>query len=295
MIKKKKIALFCIYVIPTLAIFTIFVVIPFIRTFYISLTDWNGYGNKMNFIGLENFKTLLQDELIWDAFKHNIYLFITGFIITFSLALIFAVSLTRSKMREKNFYRIIFYFPNILSIVIVSVVWMFIYNPTIGLLNGFLKAIGLQNLTHAWLGELDTVLVALAIPWIWMSVGFYMILMIAAIENIPASLYESATIDGANEWQQVGKITIPLIWDVLRISIVFFILNAFSGTFTIVDITTKGGPARASDLLTTLMYENAFTNSKFGYGTAIGTFIFIILLVLSLVWLKLSKRDTIEY
>lgn len=295
MIKKKRISLFLIYVIPTLLIFSIYVIVPFIRTFYLSLTDWNGYGNKMNFIGLDNFKALIKDDLIWKAFQHNVVLFAIGFVITFLLALIFAVALTRSKMREKNFYRIIFYFPNILSIVIVSVVWMFIYNPTIGLLNGFLKAVGLQTWTHAWLGELNTVLVALAVPWIWMSVGFYMILMIAAIENIPSSLYESATIDGANEWNQLLKITIPLIWEVLRISIVFFILNAFSGTFTIVDITTKGGPARASDLLTTLMYENAFTNSRFGYGTAIGTFIFIILLVLSLVWLKLSNRETIEY
>lgn len=295
MFKKQKTTLFCIYVIPTLCLYVIFLVFPFIRTFYLCLTDWNGYGNRMNFVGLQNFITLFKDELVFNALKHNLYLFIIGTVATFALSLFFAVSLTRSKLKERNFYRIIFFFPNILSIVIVSVIWMFIYNPTFGILNSFLNSVGLPHLTRAWLGELNTVLPALSVPWIWMSVGFYMILFIAAIENIPVSLFESATIDGASQWHQLWKITIPLVWEVMRISVVFFILNAFSGTFTIVDVTTKGGPSRASDILTNYMYENAFTYSKFGYGTTIGVFIFFILLVLSLIWLKSSERETIEY
>jgi len=270
-------------------------VFPFIRAFYICLTDWNGYGDKMNFIGLDNFIALFKDELVFNALKNNLFLFIIGIVVTFALSVTFAVALTRLKLREKNFYRIVFFFPNVLSIVIVSVVWMFIYNPTFGILNSFLKAIGLPNLARAWLGELDTVLPAISVPWIWMTVGFYMILFIAAIENIPTSLYESATIDGANQWQQLWKITIPLIWEVVRISVVYFILNAFNETFTIVDVTTKGGPSRASEVLTTYMYENAFFNSKFGYGTTIGVFIFLILLVLSLLWLRTSERESVEY
>lgn len=227
MLKKEKVRLFWCYITPTLLIYTAFLVIPFLMTFYTSMTDWSGYSMQMNFTGLKNYKALIQDKLVWKAFEHNVYLFVIGAVFTFLLSVFFGVALTRMKLKMKNFYRVIFFFPNVLSIVIVSYIWMFIYNPNFGILNALLGAIGLPNLGRAWLGELDTVLPALAVPWIWMSVGFYMVLFIAAIENIPTSMYESAIIDGANQWQQTRKITMPLIWEIVRVSIVFFHIKCF--------------------------------------------------------------------
>lgn len=296
MLEKQRKKLFWWYLIPSLSIYIIFLVYPFINSFYLCLTDWDGFSDIRKFIGFRNFKRLFQDKILGDALQHNVYLFIIGTVATFILSMFFAVVLTQLKLKGSNFYRIVFFFPNVLSIVVISVIWTFILSPTSsGLFNALLKAIGLERLNRAWLGEMGTVLPALSIPWVWMSVGFYMVLFIAAIKSIPVSLYESAIIDGASQWKQFSKVTLPLIWETIRISIVFFILDAFNGTFTIVSVMTRGGPARASELMTTYMYEMAFKNRQFGYATAIGIFIFIFLLVLSLLTLRLTQKEVNEY
>ena len=295
MIRRQKRTLAILYLIPSVALYMFYTAVPFIRSFGYAFTDWNGYGTEYNYIGFQNFERLFKDANVWNALQHNVFFFLVGAVLVFSISILFAVSLTRFKLQEANFYRIVFYFPNIISIVITSMLWKFIYNPSFGLLNAFLKAVGLDSWTHTWLGETETVLPALLVPWVWGALGFYMVMFIAAIENIPTSLYEAAVIDGASEGQQLTRITLPLIWETIRVTFVFFLLGAFSGTYTIVNVTTKGGPARASDILTTYMYENAFDFRRFGYGTTIGLLLFVILFALALVWLWLSSRETIEY
>lgn len=293
---RQKVLTFCVFVIPALAIFCYFFAIPFLKTFYYCFTDWNGLSKSYNFVGLDNFVRLIKDETVWLALWNNVKFCLIGGVLTFGLAIFNAVIITQSKLREKKFYRIVFYIPNILSTVIVTLLWMFIYNPSFGLLNGFLEWVGLEEWALLWLGNKSTVVPALIVVWVWMSVGFYMVMYISAIEGIPTDLYEAADLDGATSWHKFKSITWPLVLETTKTNLIFFFINAFSGVYTLVDIMTEGGPAKASEVLTHYMYQQAFHLSKFGYATAIGVFTFLIVLVVSGVMLLITRRkDVIEY
>ncbi len=295
-IRRNKLAAFFAFAIPSLLIYILFVTVPFLKTFYYSLTDWNGISDSFNFIGLANFQKLLQDKILWKSLVNNIEICLLGGFLTFLIAIFNAVIITQSKLRERKFYRIVYFIPNILSATIVSLLWMFIYNPNFGLLNGFLEGVGLENLTKVWLGNKATVIPCIIIAWVWMSVGFYMILYISAIEGIPTSLFEAAEIDGSNFWHKFRYITWPLLKETTKTALVFFFVNAFSSVFNMVKIMTDGDPARASEVLTNYMYKTAFRQSSFGYATAIGVFTFLVILLLSGVMLLLTRtKDTIEY
>ncbi len=295
-INRRKHLVFWSFSLPALALYLYLVVVPFFQTFYYSLTDWNGISETMNFVGLSNFTKLVRDPTTWKYLWNNILFFVFGGILTYGIGLFNAVVLTQSKLKEKRFYRIAFFFPNVLSIAIVAVLWMFIYNPTFGILNATLRALGLDNLTRVWLGDKGTVVYAMIVPWVWMSVGFYMVLFISSIEGIPTSLFEAAEIDGANSVQRFTRITFPLLWETIRTSIVFFVINAFSGVFTLVNVMTNGEPAGASEVLTNHMYKTAFQYSRFGYATAIGVFVFLVIMLIAGVLLLFTRsKDVIEY
>ena len=295
-IRRNKLIAFSLFVIPALAIYVLFVTIPFLKTFYYSLTDWNGISETYNFVGFSNFEKLFQDKIMWKSLVNNIEICLIGGVLTFLVAIFNAVIITQSKLREKKFYRIVYFIPNILSATIVSLLWMFIYNPSFGLLNGFLKGIGLHDLTKVWLGNKTTVIPCITVAWVWMSVGFYMVMYISAIESIPTGLFEAAEIDGSTAWHKFRYITWPLLKETTKTSLVFFFVNAFSSVFNMVKIMTDGDPARASEVLTNYMYKTAFRQSSFGYGTAIGVFTFFLILLLSGVVLLLTRtKDVIEY
>ncbi len=295
-VRKQKVLTFSIFVLPALINFLYLFAIPFLKTFYYCFTDWNGISKEYNFVFLGNFKRLFRDKVVWQSLWNNIKFCLFGGILTFGIAIFNAVVITQSKLRERKFYRITFYIPNILSTVIVTLLWMFIYNPSFGILNSTLKAIGLEQWALLWLGNKSTVIPALIVVWVWMSVGFYMILYISAIEGIPQELFEAAEIDGANVWHKFRKITWPLVMETTKTALVFFFINAFSGVFTLVDIMTDGGPFKSSEVLTHYMYKQAFRLSDFGYATAIGVFVFFVVLLVSGAMLLLTRRkDVIEY
>lgn len=295
-IHRNKIITFLCFAIPSLAIYILFVGVPFLKTFYYSLTDWNGISDTYNFIGLENFKDLFQDKIMWKSLLNNIEVCLIGGVLTFLIAIFNAVIITQSKLKERKFYRIVYFIPNILSATIVSLLWKFIYNPNFGLLNSMLETIGLSDLTRIWLGNKTTVIPCITIAWVWMSVGFYMVLYISAIEGIPASLFEAAEIDGSSAWHKFRYITWPLLKETTKTALVFFFVNAFSSIFSMVKIMTDGDPARASEVLTNYMYKTAFRQSDFSYASAIGVFTFVLILVISGTMLLLTRtKDTIEY
>ena len=296
MLEKQRIRIFWQYILPGFAVYAVFFIYPFINAFYISFTNWDGFAERKSFIGLQNYAELFRDRRAISAFGHNIQMFLYTAVFTFILAMLFAVLITQFRLRGKSFYRVVFYFPNVLNVVVVGLIWMLILSPTdVGMLNAFLGAVGLGGWKHAWLGELGTVLPALSVPWIWMAVGFYMLLFIAAIQSVPDDILEAAIIDGASKWKQFIALILPLIWETVRTAIIFFLLHAFNSTFIIVNLLTRGGPGKASELLTTYMYENAFSNRRFAYATTIGMTIFLILVILSLLSLKVTKREVHEY
>ncbi|AQS55017.1 carbohydrate ABC transporter permease [Novibacillus thermophilus] len=288
---KKKEKLFILtFLVPPLLIYLVFFVFPFLDSFRKSFYKWSGYSSSMEFIGLDNFINALKDPIVLQALYNNLYFIVLSSIIILFLAMFFAVIFTRKNYPEIPFYRVLFFFPNMLSIVIVGIIWVFIFNPSFGLVNAFLKLIGFSDANVVLLGSENTVKAALLAPQVWMQLGFYMVLFIAAINTVPKSLYEAAEIDGAGEIRKFISVTIPNIWYTLQISFVFFLINSVNNTFALISVSTQGGPNRASEVITTYFYEQAFINSNFGYGSAIATGLFVLLFIISLLIMRFTQR-----
>ncbi len=283
------------FLIPPLLVYGIFYLLPFAQAFVYSLFKWSGYSRHMSFIGLQNYKDAFADPLVWQALKHNFFFAFWCTLVTFTLSFFFAVCFTRLKIKGTTFYRIVYFFPNTLSIVVIGVLWMFIYNPSFGLLNGFLKLVGLKSIIQDWLGSKNVVMSALVAPQAWMYIGFYMVLFISAIQNIPEDYFEAATLDGASQWGQLRHVIVPLIWGTFRTALIHFVVNAFEKTFSLVRVVTNGGPNHASEVMTTYLYNQAFKYGNYGYGSAIGVILFAVIAILSLLVMRITRRETYEY
>jgi len=209
-------------------------------------------------------------------------------------ACFFAVALTRFKLRGTGFYRVVFFFPNVLSIVVIAVLWRFIYNPTLGFLNGFLSSVLGRKVEVPWLGDPTYSLWALLPPAVWAGIGFFMLLLIAAIKSIPASLYESAEIDGAKQWKQFTNITLPLIWEQIKVSVVLIVITSLNGSFAIVNVMTEGGPDNSTQVLGYYLYQMGFKQFHMGYASAIGVLILALSLATTAILQRLMKRDAVE-
>jgi N-acetylglucosamine transport system permease protein len=277
---------------PGLILFGLFKVYPTIQVFDKSFYRWTGIGDKPEFIGLQNFTDMFHDDVFLLALRNTGFLMLVVPVLTLLLALVNAAILTRSKLKERSFYRTVFFFPSILSFVVIAILWSFIYHPTIGFLNSGLENLGLGRYAMAWLGDQRTVLWALAVTFVWQAAGYYMVMYMAGIDGIPPELYEAASIDGASAVRQFISITVPMLWEVIRVTIVFSINGVLSISFIIVSVMTAGGPDRHSEVMMTYLYSQAFTNSNFGYAMAIGVFVFAVSIVLSLISNKLTERGS---
>ncbi|HEU5140102.1 MAG TPA: sugar ABC transporter permease [Bacillales bacterium] len=284
---------FCL--LPTLIVFAIFTVYPLVNGLYLSFFEWSGLGGDKEFIGLANYKELLSDPIIPKTIWHDYFLVVTKVIGIMILATYFAVALTQLRIKEAPFYRIVFFFPNIMSVVIIGILWQFIYNPGIGIINAGLKLVGLEEWTRPWLGSLDWALPSLVLPSVWAGIGLFMLLLMGGIMNVPKSLYEAADIDGASEWQQFWKVTVPLVWPQIKTSILYIVITTLNGSFIIVQVMTRGGPSSATEVMGSYLYQQAFEQYHFGYGAAIGVMILILSLATVLLLQFLLKREKVNY
>lgn len=280
------------FLLPSLLLYGVFVLYPYVRSMYIGLTRWRGLAREPEFVGLANFQRMMNDEFFWNALSNNGFYILVLPTITLGLALFFAFVLTQGA-KFSSFYRITFFFPQIMSVVAVGVLWSFIFHPTMGILNAILQSAGMDR-PPVWLGNPDTVLSAISTVAIWQAVGFYMVLFIAAMESVPTSLYEAAEIDGATRWHLFWHITIPMIWDAIITALVFIMIFA-TNMFALTQTMTQGGPSRSSEVLSTYLYNEAFLNSNFGYGTAMAVFLFILVLSISLVIQRITRRERVEF
>lgn len=280
---------FC--VIPSAVLYLLFMIYPALNVFTTSVYSWSGLSTTKEFVGFKNFTTLFQDEKFWISFKNTIFLMVVVTIVTMATALFLAYTLTQSKLRERNLYRILFFFPNVLSIVVIGTLFSNIYSPNTGIVNNALKAIGLENWCHAWLGEKETVLWAVALAMVWQAVGFYMVMYLAGMDSISPELYEAADIEGASSWRKFRNITLPLMWEIVRITLVFFIMSTLNMSFLFITVMTAGGPNGSSEVLLSYMYRQAFTYANFGYAMAIAVTVFLFSMVLALLvnWLTREK------
>lgn len=284
------------FLLPSLLLYAVFVLYPYAQAFYNSLTRWRGVSANKTFVWFENYQKLFNDDIFLTALKHNGQMLVVLPVVTLSLALIFAGLFAQAgrAVRGGNFYRIVYFFPQVMSVVIIGVLWQYVYNPRYGLLNGTLRALGLDGLTRSWLGDPDTVLWAIAAVIVWQSVGFYMVIFIAGMQSIPTSFYEAATLDGANRWTSFRDITVPLLWDHIRLAVVYIGIAALD-LFTIVQVMTEGKPNHASDVVARYMYDVAFRQSQFGYASAIGVVLLIMTLILSIITLRFTQRERLEF
>lgn len=279
-----------LFVLPALVFYLVFVFGSLVNTLRLSLYEWDGASPNMVWVGLGNYVTLLQDPLMWSSLLHNIIWILTTVLIPTSFALILAVQLTTDRLRGVTLFRVGFFMPSIVSMVVVSIVWGWIFNPKYGVINTTLASLGLNGLRHAWLGDPKTVLGALLTAGSWTHYGFCMVIFLAALQSIDKSYFEVAEIDGANAVQTFFHVTVPL----LKNTITLLVLNSMIGSFKVFDIiwvSTKGGPYHSSEVVSTYLYNKAFFMNETGSGAAIAIALSLIIAICSAVYFKLSERE----
>lgn len=279
---------------PAILLFIIFMIVPTIDVFRMSLYKWGGYTADKTFVGLNNFKILLESEKFIRSFQNQVLLIVIVTVVTMALALIFAAILTRQDIKGQNFFRIVFYIPNILSVVIISAIFSAIYDPNQGLLNSILALFRNGKEPILWLGSQKIVIYSIVIAMIWQAVGYYMVMYMASMSSVSVSVYEAAEIEGAGKFRQFFSLTLPLIWTNIRTTLTFFIISTINMSFLFVKTMTNGGPDSASNVFLSYMYQEAYTNSSYGYGMAIGAVVFLFSFALSAIINGVTKRDPIE-
>ena len=284
---------FCIA--PAAILVTLFIFIPTINVFRMSLYRMGGITNRKEFVGLNNFKSLLEDKNFLQAMQNSIAIIVLVTLCTIFFAILFAAILSRGKFKGKNFFRVIFYIPNILSIVVIAGIFGAIYNPSTGLLNTFLKAIGLGSLTQQWMGDQNIVLYSVIFALVWQAIGYYMVMYMASMAAIPQDLYEAASLDGATEIKMFFQVTLPLVWSNIRTTLTFYIISTINLSFLFVQIMSDGGPNGHSEVFLNYMYKQAYGAGVYGYGLAIGVVVFLFSFALAAIVNKITEREVLEF
>jgi ABC-type sugar transport system permease subunit len=277
-----------IFILPTLVFFSIFLIYPMISAFRLSFYDWNLLKPKV-FIGFRNFVNMLQDSRVLNSYIRTLHFSGISVAVINVLAFVFAIVFSSRLLSWKNFWQSLVFLPVVLSVVAVGVVWEFMYQST-GLIPVLLRKI--VGVSPAWLTNTKAAPYAMIMVYVWKSVGYYMVIYIAGLLDVPVSLYEAARIDGAGFWEQLFYITIPSLKNTIALAVVSCVIFTF-GQFAIQFVITKGGPSRSTEIMAILIYRQAFELTKFGYASAISVLFFLTMLVFSLIQLRLFKSGTV--
>lgn len=280
---------------PAILMFITFMVIPTLQVFRMSMYSWGGFSKTKEFVGLDNFKTLWTDNNFIASFQNTVLLVVVVALITIVLALFFAAILTNENVFATNFFRIVFYIPNILSIVVIAGIFSAIYDPKDGLLNSVFGAISLESFKQMWLGNQSIVIYSVAAALVWQAIGYYMVMYMSSMSAIPKSYYEAASLEGASKFKQFFDITLPLIWNNIRTTLTFYIISTINLSFLLVKAMTGGGPSGSTEVFLSYMYSQAYGNSVYGYGMAIGVIVFTFSFALAGIVGIITKRDVLEY
>ncbi|MBE6922469.1 MAG: sugar ABC transporter permease [Ruminococcaceae bacterium] len=288
----KRTAFILACVAPAVILFAIFMIAPTFNVFRLSLYQRSTFNPNETFIGLKNFQMLLKDATFIRSMQNMLLLIVMVTIFTMGTALLFAGILTREKLKGQDFFRIVFYIPNILSVVVISGIFSAIYDIDRGLLNSILNLFGKEGVL--WKGE-QHVITSLVIAMVWQAIGYYMVMYMSSMAAVPESLYESAGLDGASRVAQFFQITIPLIWTNIRTTLTFFIISTINMAFLFVSAMTGGGPNNASNVALLYMYNQKNLGGGYGYAMAIGVVIFLVSFGMSALVNKVTEREVLEY
>ena len=285
------------YLAPAVLLYGVFVIWPVLQAFGFSVFKWSGLSSKKTFVGFDNFKQLFHDGVFWEALLHNAWIFLFGG----AAILIIAVGIAHAMQGESKITKLlrgVYLFPNIMSLVVVAILWQFVYHPRIGLLTTVMNLMG-KSAVHvagtpivesSILGSPTRALPAIIITFVWFAVGFYIMLFSAGIRQIPQEVTEASRLDGAEGFFQFRKVTLPLLWSVGRIAVIYIVINTLN-VFALVFLMTQGGPDRKTEVMLTYLYEQAFVNSDYGAATALAIANFIIVMAVSGVIMGLTRKD----
>ncbi|WP_239618653.1 carbohydrate ABC transporter permease [Cohnella mopanensis] len=281
-----------VFTVPTLVFFTVIVVIPILQTFQKSFFDWDGLS-PATFIGLDNYARLLEDDDFWVSLMNGLIFALVLVVYQMGLGTLLAIALSNKSLKGHKFFRTSYFVPVVLSGVVVSQLWIAIYNADGGLINSLFAMFGI-NYEQAWLVGEHTSIWAIAFSGAWHNLGIQFVLIYTAIKSIPEHLYEAAKIDGAPFWKMHWKITIPLLSETYKFCLIIAItggLNAFQNMF----VMTNGGPGNISYTLTFMMYKAAFRSGEYGYGSAAAAILVLECLLFTILINKFVARDKLSY
>jgi N-acetylglucosamine transport system permease protein len=281
----------CISVLPAVILTLMFTIWPTVQALYLSFTNATSLGLNNKFVWLDNYIYMFHDKSFIQALKNTAKLMAVVPVITIFCSLVLAFVLNQCKLKERVLYRTIFYFPNIVSLTVVGIIWSFVFHPNVGIINKILGAVGLESLQRSWLGDSKTALWCIAFTLLWQAAGYYMVMHIAAMDGISPEIYESATLDGASAWRKLVSITMPLMKDIIGITFVLALSGTINLSFVLSQVMTGGGPNGASSVLLQYMYTQGFVNGNFGYAMAITVFTLAISVALSMLSRKLTDAS----
>jgi ABC-type sugar transport system permease subunit len=286
-----------LFILPTVLFFLIFIALPFFRALSISMTEWAGY-DQPRYVGLQNFRNLMIDRVFWISIK-NTFAFTIGTTVLQTVIPLLVAVLINAGWRGSVFFRTVLFLPVIISFIVSGLLWRMIYDANFGVLNGLLIAIGLESWTHPWLASPETVMPAIIVVSLWQSLGFYMLIFFAGLQNIPPELYESASLDGASAWQKLIYVTVPMLWPITTVVIVINIIGGIN-VFGVIYAMTTGGPNHASEVLGTYLYVTAFGatgggSPSMGYASAIGVVILVLAMIGTIIQFRLTRERTNVY
>ncbi|MCJ7658786.1 MAG: sugar ABC transporter permease [Anaerolineales bacterium] len=293
-VRKRMIFLFLL---PASTLYLVFFLFPAVWAFYFSFFDWSGFGESKTFIGLGNYLQLMNDDLFWTSLTNTIKILFLGGFITLAVAF-FMTILFSTKIRGKKFFRAMIFMPNVIATIALTTLWAFIYNPKFGLLTNFFAALGFEGLSKILWTAGDKVFYAMLIALIWIQVGFMVVLLLAGADKIPFEFYEAAKIEGANIWQMFIRITIPLVWDVITVAVVFWsiwALKVFEFPYAFFGITPPTGIYTVGIYMYIMGFGKRNPIYRLGYATAIGVVLLLVVIVVIIVLRRVMRKDVYQY
>ena len=267
-----------LFLFPSLAIFLLYRITPIIWNFFLSFYEWQYIGPN-TWVGLRNYIDMIRSDVFWQSFKNTIIYFFGGTPVAIALAVLIAV-LVNNPIRGRNAYRVMVFLPYPITPVAIAIIWQWLYNEKVGLINYVLRSLGLVENPIRFLQSFKLALPSVILTSVWQVLGYFVIIVLTGLQTIPDDLYEAAELDGASRLTQFFRITLPLIRSTIFLCFIVGIINSFT-VFDIIYVMTDGGPGHATEILVTNIYKNAFTFNRMGYAAAMTVFMFLFLLIVT--------------
>lgn len=274
---------------PAVVFASIFIFYPLVRGAWVSLFRWDGLSADMTWVGLRNYVNVFNDPIFWEAIGHTFQYAIGVTVIKNVLALVLAVLLNR-KLRGRGFFRVATFIPVIMSFVVVGILWSWIFNPTFGLLNGALHAVGLDSWIHGWLSDPSIALWSVISVDVWKWTGFHIVIILAGLQSIPEELDEAAALDGAGRFRIFWNITLPMLRPVLTFSILMSLVGAFVSNYDLVKVMTGGGPSHSTEVALTWIVNTTFSGLNVGKANAMSMILFVLVIAIGALQLRVMTR-----